>query len=75
MEEKNIVKEVCSELGITYEQLGEEIGVSGKTLSNIASSGKVSIQIEKAINLYLENLKLKKTIKVIKDYHETINNL
>jgi hypothetical protein len=30
---------------------------------------------EKAIKLYLENLKLKKTIKIIKDYHETINNL
>ena len=75
MAEENIVKSVCKELGITHQQLAEKIGVSSKTLGNIASSGKVSIQIQTAIELYVENLKLQKTIKTIKEYHETINNL
>lgn len=71
MEEKseNIVKKVCRELGLTYRELGERIGVSETTLKSIASTDKVSLQIQKAIELYMETVRLKKEaerIEVVK---------
>jgi len=61
--QENIVKKVCKELGLTYKQLGEKIGVSESSLRSAASTGKISNQIKKAIELYLENLELKKELQ------------
>ena len=61
--QENIVKKVCKELGLTYKQLGEKIGVSESSLRSAASTGKISNQIKKAIGLYLENLELKKELQ------------
>ena len=59
----NIVKKVCKELGLTYKELGERIGYSESSLSNAAATGKISNQVKKAIELYLENLQLKKELE------------
>ena len=67
MKEENIVKKVCKELGLTYKQLGERIGYSEGTIRNIASKQEVSEPIKKAIELYLENLELKKELE---EFHE-----
>ena len=61
--QENIVKQVCKELGLTYKQLGEMIGLSESSLRSAASTGKISNQIKKAIGLYLENLELKKELQ------------
>lgn len=64
MEEKeqNIVKKVCKELGLTYRELGERIGYSEGAIRNCASK-EVSEQMQKAIELYLENMDLKKQLE------------
>ena len=67
----NLVKQVCKELGLTYRELGEAIGVKESTLNKIASTGEVSDQIKKAIELYLENRQLKKRLEDI----ETLKRL
>ncbi|ERJ24896.1 hypothetical protein UNSWCS_1296 [Campylobacter concisus UNSWCS] len=67
----NIVKRVCKELGLTYKQLGEAIGYSESALNNAARQEKISEPLKRAVELYLENLKLQqeladfKTLKAI----------
>lgn len=59
----NIVRQVCKDLNITYKALSKEIGYKPDTINKAASSGKVSEQLQKAINMYLENLRLKEFLK------------
>ena len=70
-EDENIVKKVCKDLGLTYKQLGEAIGVKESTLNKLASTGEVSEQIRKAIELYHENQQLKSKLDDI----ETLKRL
>ena len=68
--EVHLVKKVSKELGLTYKELGEKIGYSESTLRSSVSKNQVSIQLKKAIELYLEIIKLKekeKNIEKIKD--------
>jgi hypothetical protein len=58
--EKNIIKEALKLLDMTYKQLGLEIGVSDSTLKSIVSTGKISNQIQKSIELLIKNKKLAK---------------
>jgi len=59
----NIIKQVCKDLNITYKALAKEIGYKPDTINKAASLGKVSEQLFKAINMYLENLRLKEFLK------------
>lgn len=59
----NIIKQVCKDLDMTYKALSNEIGYKPDTINKAASSGKVSEQLQKAINIYLENLRLKVMLK------------
>ncbi|WP_419764946.1 MAG: hypothetical protein ACNI28_00835 [Arcobacter sp.] len=59
----NIIKQVCKDLNITYKALAKEIGYKPDTINKAASLGKVSEQLLKAINMYLENLRLKEFLK------------
>ncbi len=60
---ENIVKKTCKELGLTYKQLGEVIGYSESNLNKVASTGQVSNQLSRVIELYLENQELKKELE------------
>lgn len=71
----NIVKDTCKELGMTYKELGEAIGVKESTLNKIASTGVVSDQIQKAISLYLETIELKKQLKDCDVLKQALKNL
>ena len=61
MEEKEVhfVKKVSKELGLTYKELGERIGYSESNLRSSVSQNKLSTQLKKSLELYLEVLKLK----------------
>jgi len=62
LEEKEIhlVKKVSKELGLTYRQLGAEIGYSESNLRKSVSENRLSLPLKKAVELYLENQKVKK---------------
>jgi len=62
VQDENIVKKTCKDLGLTYKQLGEAIGYKPDTMNSVASRGKVSEQLQKAIEMYLENIELKKQL-------------
>ena len=65
MEEKEVhlVKRVSKELGLTYKELGEKIGYTEGSLRRSVSTNQISSQLEKAIELYLEIIKLKEKEK------------
>ena len=70
MEEKEVhlVKKVSKELGLTYKELAKEIGYSESNLRQSVSTNKLSTQLEKAIELYLETINLKKRVDEAEDF-------
>jgi len=66
--EIHLVKKVSKELGLTYKELGEKIGYSESSLRKTVSNNTVSSQLRTAIQLYLDNLKLKEEINELEDF-------
>ena len=67
-QEGNLIKETCKSLGLTYRELGEKIGYSDSNLRKAVSQNKVSSQLKKAIELYLEIIKLKEKEEETKNF-------
>ena len=73
--EVHLVKKVSKELGLTYKELGEEIGYTESSLRKAVSDNRTTFQLQKAIELYLKNRKLeaeqeknKKMEKMMKEF-------
>ena len=69
--EMHLVKKVSKELGLTYKELGEKIGYSESSLRKNVSNNTLSSQLQTAIQLYLDNLKLKEEIDELEDFKNT----
>lgn len=74
MENENIVKKVCKELGLTYKQLGELIGYSEGRLKQLAIT-EPGEQVEKVCKMLLKVKELEAEInkqnelkKLLKDF-------
>ncbi|MGI7151213.1 transcriptional regulator [Campylobacter jejuni] len=61
--DENLIRKTCKELGLTYKQLGQLIGYSESAINNASRQEKISEPLTFAINLYLENLKLKEELE------------
>lgn len=70
----NIIKRTCKELGITYKELGDAIGYSESSVRSSAST-KISEQMQKAIELYLETIELKKQLKSTEILKQALKDL
>lgn len=70
--QENIVKKVCTELGITQKELAEELGMKPTALSNWAN-GDIPQIAQKALELLLENKKLKENFKILKKAHKILS--
>ena len=77
MEEKEVhlVKKVSKELGMTYKELGDEIGYSESTLRKSVSENRMTPQLKKAIELYLKTLEFEKDREEIDSIKESIRTL
>ncbi|MAD42848.1 MAG: transcriptional regulator [Arcobacter sp.] len=71
----NVIKQVCKDLNLTYKKLSYELGYKPDTINKAASTGKVSDQLSKAIELYLENLRLKEQLKDFDVIKQTLQNV
>lgn len=71
----NLIKQVCKDLNLTYKKLSYELGYKPDTINKAASTGKVSDQLNKAIELYLENLRLKEELKDLETIKQTLQNV
>ena len=58
----HLVKRVSKELGLTYKELGEEIGYSESNLRQAVSRNTISSQLKKTLELYLKVKKLEKEL-------------
>jgi len=63
---ENIVKKTAKELGMTYKELAEAVGVSEGTIKRLAT-GEVTQQVEKSLEMLLN-------IKHLKEGQEDIQN-
>lgn len=71
----NLIKQVCKDLNLTYKKLSYELGYKPDTINKAASTGKVSDQLNKAIELYLENLRLKEELKNFDAIKQSLTNV
>ena len=71
----NVIKQVCKDLNLTYRKLSLELGYKPDTINKAASTGKISDQLSKAIELYLENLRLKEELKDFDVIKQTLQNV
>lgn len=47
----NIIKTTCKELGLTYKQLADEIGLTEGSIKRLASSDDITTQVIKSIEM------------------------
>ena len=72
---ENVIKEICKELNITYKKLADEIGYEEPTIRTLASKGQITSQLARTIQLYKENIELKKKLDVLKQLKEVLNDI
>jgi len=66
LNDENIVKKTCKELGITQKELAERLEVSKPSVDRWASTGEIPDSSKKLINFLLENENLKNELKELK---------
>lgn len=71
-EEINIVKKVCSELGITQKELADELEVPTPTMARWAS-GDIPKMAQKALELMLKNKELEEKFEILKKAHKILS--
>jgi len=67
MDDENIVKRTCKELGITQKELAEKLGTHLTTVQKWVSSNELPNSAKKSIELLLENKQLKEQVGMFKD--------
>jgi len=73
--EEHLVKKVSKEFGLTYKELGEKIGYSESNLRRSVSQKQMSIQLKKAIEMFLKIKKLEKELKNTNKLKSTLKEL
>lgn len=66
-EKQNIIKFTCDKYNLRLKDLADAIGMKETSLRAFASNNKISKQVEKAIELYSENIELKKEIETLRN--------
>ena len=70
-EKQNIIKFTCDKYDLRLKDLADAIGMKETSLRAFASNNKISKQVETAIELYAENIELKKEIEILKSDKNT----
>jgi DNA-binding transcriptional regulator YiaG len=76
MQDENIVKKTCKELGITQKELAELMGVSEGTVNRwSANPSELTIQATKMLALLVENHQLKQQQQDFKTFFDLFKKL
>lgn len=57
------IRIACEEMDVSPAQLAEMLGIKTQSIRNMLSTGKVSKQVARSIEILLENKKLKEELK------------
>lgn len=71
-EKINFISQTSSDLGITYQELSELIGYSINEVISALSSGAVPPPMRRSIELYKENIALKKELEISRKIKTTL---
>lgn len=71
----NLHDEVCKTLTITRQELADILGISLATVNNWVDSSRMSKTTQIALQLMLENHKLKERLRKIKQGQEAISSI
>jgi len=75
MENENIVKKVCKELGVTQKELAEMLGIAEVTANKWSSKpADIPQSAIKTLELIIENKKLKKQLEIVELFKNYIIN-
>ena len=73
MQKKNIVQEVCEELNISHAELAKKLKIGRSSISEWKNgTRKIPNGTLLAMQLLIENNKLKKDLKVIEDFKKML---
>jgi len=72
---ENIVKKTAKELGLTYKQLGEMIGLSEAHIKRLSTNKEISEQVNKSIEMLLKIRELELEIKEVREFKELLKKL
>ena len=77
MEEKEVhfIKKISKNLRMSYTELGKEIGYGESILRQSISKNKMSSQLERVLELYLETIKLKEEKNDLKKENDLLRDL
>ena len=75
MSNENIVKKVCKELGITQKELAEMLDIPAGTISRWASTEEIPKTAKIALELLLENKKLKEKVEILRQLKQVLEDL
>ena len=73
--ELNIVKRTAKELGMTYRQLGEAIGLSEAHIKRLAQSDDIGEQVKKSLQMLMRIDELEKETQDYKDFKILLKKL
>jgi transcriptional regulator with XRE-family HTH domain len=73
--EKNLVKQVCKEYGITQIELAKDLDIPKGTISRWVSTKNIPKTAELALNLMLKNRELENKLESFKLFREVLNKL
>jgi hypothetical protein len=71
----NLIKRVCIEYKLTYREFGEKVGFGEGAIKNAAASGKISDQLKKAIEMFLDIQRLTKENKKFKQLQNLMKEI
>ena len=77
MEEKkeiHLVKRVSKELGLTYKELGVEIGYSESMLRQSVSRNTISSQLKKVLELYIKTIELERKLNKTEEVKDVLRS-
>ncbi|AQW85467.1 hypothetical protein CPIN18020_0220 [Campylobacter pinnipediorum subsp. caledonicus] len=75
MEKENLIKQTCKELGLTYKQLGELIGLSEGSIKRLAVSEDVNSQVIKSCEMLIEIKNLKEKLSNTETLKKVLKSL
>jgi hypothetical protein len=73
-EEIHLVKRVSKELGLTYKELGVEIGYSESMLRQSVSRNTISSQLKKVLELYIKTIELERKLNKTEEVKDVLRS-
>jgi len=73
--QENLVKKVCREFNVNQKELADMLDIPHSTVGRWTSTGNIPRTAKLALELLLENKKLRKQVEVLKLLKQTLDEL